>query len=134
MISSYMKTLYKNSVITDRELRFAKHVKYIYKSAGNKLNTLTRIANILNTFQENTFDKSFIKGQFNYCLLLWMFSSRLSNNFTNKIHKGALSLTTEIIDKSFKIFSLSTNNKVSLKNKNIQALLIEVYQNLNGLS
>ena len=91
------------------------------------------MANILNPFQNNTFYKSFIKGQFNYCPLLWIFCSRLSNNLINKIHKRALSLTSEKNDITLNEL-LSINNEVSIHNKNLQTLLIEVYKNLNGLS
>ena len=56
-------------VTINRKLKFDKHVKHIYKKAGNKLNALTRVANILDLFQKNTLFKSFIKGQFNYCPL-----------------------------------------------------------------
>ena len=94
-------------VIINRGLKFDKHVKHIYKKAGNKLNALTRVTNILNHFQKNTLFKSFIKNQFNYCLLLWMFCSRSSNNLINKIHGRALSLTVEINDIPFQSYSLS---------------------------
>ena len=90
-----LKNTYVNEtlgVIVDRELKFDKRVKHICKKADNKLNALTRMANILNPFQKNTLFKSFIKGQFNYCPLLWMFCSRSSNNLINKIHERALSL------------------------------------------
>ena len=106
-------------VIIDRELKFDKHVKHIYKKAGNMLNALTRVANILNPFQKNTLVKLFIKGQFNYCPLLWMFCSRSSNNLINKIHERALSLTSEINDIPFNEL-LSINIEVSLYKKNIQ--------------
>ena len=62
-----------------------------------------------------------------------MFCSCSSNNLINKIHKRALSLTSEIKDIPFSEL-LSINNEVSTNNKNIQTLLIEVYKNLNGLS
>ena len=52
-------------VIIDRKLKFDKHVKYIWKKAGKKLNALIRLANILNPFPKNTLFKSLIKGQFN---------------------------------------------------------------------
>ena len=57
-------------VIIDRELKFDKHIYYIYKKSGNRINGLTRMANILNRFQNNILVKSFNKGQFNYCPLL----------------------------------------------------------------
>ena len=116
-------------VIIDRKLKIDKHVKHICKKAGNKLNALTRMANILNPFQKNTLFKSFINGQFNYCPLLWMFCSRSSNNLINKIHERALSLTSEINDFPFNEL-LFIDNEVSILNR----LLIEVYKNWNGLS
>ena len=94
-------------VIIDRERKFYKHVKHIYKKVSNMLNTLTRVANILNPFQKNTLFKSFIKGQFNYCPLLWMFFSRSSNNLINKIHERALNSTSGINDIAFSLNGLS---------------------------
>ena len=87
------------------------------KKAGNKLNALTRMTNILNHFRKNTLVKLFIKGQFNYCPLLWMFCSLSSNNLINKTHEMALSLTSEINDIPFNEL-LSINIEVSLYNKN----------------
>ena len=91
------------------------------------------MANILNLFQKKILFNPFIKGQLNYCPLLWMFCSRLSNNLINKIHERALSLTSEINDIPFNKL-LPINNEVSIHNKNIQTILIEVYTNFNGLS
>ena len=83
-------------VPNDRELKFGKHVKHICKKTGNKLNALTRMANTLDPFQKNTLFKSFIKGKFSCCPLLWMFCSRTSNNLINKVHERALRLTSKI--------------------------------------
>ena len=78
-------------------------------------------------------NKSFIKGQFNYYPLLWMLCLRSSKNLINKIHEKVLSLTSEINDVPFNNL-LSINNEVSIHNKNKQTILVEVYKNLNGLS
>ena len=91
------------------------------------------MTNILEFFQNNTLFKSFIKGKFNYCPLLWMFCFCSSNNLINKIHERALRLTSEINDIPFNEL-LSINSEVSIHDKNIQTLLIEVYKNLNELS
>ena len=120
-------------VTIDRKLKFDKHVKHIYKKASNRLNALTRMTNIFDPFQEKTLFKSFIKGQFNYCPLLLTFCSSTSNNLINKILERALHLTSEINDIPFNEL-LSINADVSIHNKNIQTLLIEVYKNLNRLS
>ena len=91
------------------------------------------MVNIPIFFQKNTLFKSCIKVQFNYCLLLQMLCSRLSNNLINKIHESILSLTSEINDIPFSEL-LAINNEVSIHNKNMQTLLIELYKDLNGLS
>ena len=62
-----------------------------------------------------------------------MFCSCSSNNLSDKIHEGTLSLPSEINDLPFNEL-LSIDNEVSIHNKNMQTLLIEVYKNLNGLS
>ena len=56
----------------------------------------------------------------------------LSNDLINKVHERALSLN-EINDIPLNEL-LSINNEISIHNKNIKTLLIEVYKNLNGLS
>ena len=102
-------------VIIDKDREFDKHVKHTCKKAGNKLNALIIMVNVLNYFQKNTLFKSFIKDQFNYCPLLGMFCSHSSNNLINKIHKRALSSTSEINDISCnELFSI--NNEVSIHN------------------
>ena len=35
-----------------------------------------------------------IKSQFSYCHIIWMFSSRRSNNLINKVHERSLRLIT----------------------------------------
>ena len=61
-----------------------------------------------------------------------MFRSRSSNNLINKIHEGALNLTSEINDIPFNEL-LSIDNEVPIHNKNIQTLSIEVDKNSDGL-
>ena len=83
------------------------------------------MADTPNLFQKKTLSKSFIKGHFNNCSLLLMFFSLSSNNLTNKLCERALSLTSDVNDIPFNELP-SINSEVSIHNKNIQALLIEV--------
>ena len=46
-----------------------------------------------------------IKFQFSYCFLIWMFSSRKSNNLINKIHEAG------ILKLYFKIIKMSQSTK-----------------------
>ena len=45
--------------------------------------------------------KSMLKFQFNYCLLVWIFCSRQSNNLINKVHERELRLTYKDEAKDF---------------------------------
>ena len=78
-------------------------------------------------------NNSFIQGQFNYCPLVWMFSSRASNNQINKLHERSLNLALDNYTSSYGDL-LRQSDSVPVHIKNIQALMIEIYKLLNGLS
>ena len=80
-------------VITiDRNLNFKGHIKNICKKAGQRLKALLKISSHLNTDKKALLYKSMIKSQFAYCLLVWMFCFRQSNNLINKVNERALKL------------------------------------------
>ena len=87
--SSYEKLL---GILTDRDLRFDKHIKLLCRKAGQKLNALTRISNYLTYDPKRLLRNSIIKCQFSHCPLIWMFFSHSLNNLTNQIHERALRL------------------------------------------
>ena len=120
-------------VIIDKDLNFNNHVKAMCRTAGKKLNTLARVSNILNESKKELLFNSFIKGQFNYCPLIWMFSSRSSNSHINKIHERALRICKNNYDISFETL-LNECNEVTIHVKNLRNLLTEVYKYLNRLS
>ena len=120
-------------VTIDHKLKFEEHIKNICQTAGKKLNALTRLYYLISPYQLRLVLNSFIKGQFNYCPLIWMFSSKKSNNLVNKIHERTLRLIHNDYDKSFNDL-LNIDNEVTFHTKNIQKLMIEVYKYVNGLS
>ena len=65
--SSYEKLL---GILTDRDLSFDKHIKSLYKRAGQKLNALARTSNYLTHDQKRLFSNSIIKSQLSYCPLI----------------------------------------------------------------
>ena len=88
-------TIIKNSqeekilgVIIDNELNFQSHINSICKKANQKLNALFRISNNMMPSQRNILIDSYIKSQFNYCPLIWMFCNRSSMNKINQIRKN----------------------------------------------
>ena len=63
-------------VSIDNELKFDKHVLNIMKKANSKLSALSRLTKFMTFQKERTFYKAFVKFQFNYCPLTWMFHGR----------------------------------------------------------
>ena len=120
-------------VTIDNKLTFNEHVTSLCKKATKKLHALTRVSRFMNTEKKRVIMKSFITSHFNYCPLIWMLHSRTLNTRINRIHERALRIVycdnistfTELLEK---------DNSVTVHERNIQTLAIEVFKVLNGLS
>ena len=76
--SSSVKLL---GVQIDDQLNFNLHISNICRSAANQLNALIRLKLFLDFEEKKTLIHSYFYSNFNYCPLVWMFSSaRLLNN------------------------------------------------------
>ena len=73
---------------------------------------------------------SFIKSQFNYCPLIWMFCSRTS---MNNIHEKCLHLVKNDFDSNFNKL-LESSHELLIHKTCINYLIIEVFIYLQGLS
>ena len=76
---------------------------------------------------------SFVLSQFNYCPIIWMYCRRQSNHMINKIHERALRIAYMVYTSSFHDL-LEKNNSVTIHEKNIQALALEIFKTRNGLN
>ena len=94
---------------------------------------LSRISNYLGSKQKETLFERMMKIQFSYCSLIWMFSSRKSNNLINKEHERSLRIVRGDNDSSFKSL-LSTCEEITIHQSNSQVLMTEAYKNINGIS
>ena len=73
-----------------------------------------------------------IKCQFSYCPLIWMFSSRMSNNLINKVHERSLRIMSDDKQSDFQTL-LENHNQLTFQRKSLQAFnMIQVYKILNG--
>ena len=76
--SSSVKLL---GVQIDDQLNFNLHISNICRSAANQLDALIRLKLFLDFEEKKTLINSYFYSNFNYCPLVWMFSSaRLLNN------------------------------------------------------
>ena len=78
--------------------------------------------------------KAFIIAQFPYCILVWMFQGRNTENRVNKINGSALKLVYD--DNPYLSFDelLIKDKSVSIHQRNLQFLSTEVFKMKNGVS
>ena len=103
-------------VTVDNKLTFDSHIKSICRKSSQKLGALLRITNYLIQAKKKLVCSGMIKSQFSYCPLIWMFSSRKSNNLINRIHAVTM---------------LEKNKEITIHQRNLQVLIIEVYKIIN---
>ena len=78
-------------------------------------------------------DTSFVISHFSYCPLGWMFHNRKSYNKINKIHERALRIIHMDSTSNFENLLIKSNS-VSIHQRNLQLLLIEIYKTVNNLN
>ena len=118
-------------LMIDNEFKFDPHIRSVCKKAAQKLGVLNRTSSLLDPEKKKLVFNAVIKSHFNYCPLIWMFSSRRSNNLINRIHER--SLRTVHNDTSIFQGLLQRNRSVSIHHKNIQTLTAEVFKVVNNI-
>ena len=76
----------------DDKLNFNLHITNICRSAANHLNTLIRLKQFLSFEAKKVLVNSYFFSSFNYCPLVWMFSSAKSLNKIEFLQKKSTSL------------------------------------------
>ena len=71
----------------DYKLEFNTHVDTICKKAHRKLTALSLITNYMELPKRRILMNAFLKSQFNYCPIIWMFYSRSLNNKISRLHE-----------------------------------------------
>ena len=88
------------------------------KKAAQKLGVLNRIPSLLDSEKKRLVFNATIKSHFNYCPLIWMFSSRRSNNLINRIHESSLRTVYNDTSRTFQE-PLQRHRSVSIHHNNI---------------
>ena len=128
--SDYEKLL---EVKIDNKLTFDCHVSDMCKNANRKINALARISPFININKRRILMNSFFRSQFNCCPLIWMCHSRTSNKKINRFHERCLRIIYNDNQSSL-IKLLEKDNSVSIHQRNLQILGIEMFKVSNGLS
>ena len=118
----------------DGNLNFDYHVNKLCNKASKKCHALARVCKYMTIEKKRTLMNAFIKSQFSYCPLIWMFHSRTINQRINKIHERALKLVY-CNDRQLSFENLlQKDNTVSIHQRNLQALALEIFKVKNGYS
>ena len=80
-------------------------------------------------FNKKVIFNSFIKGQLNYCPLVWVFSTRAINHKINILHEKGLKALLNDETLTFNDI-LSQSNNTNIQAKNIKKSMIEFYKYL----
>ena len=121
-------------VCKDDQLSFNAHVDRICTKAGRQVSALQRLTGVLDYESRLAIYKSFIMSNFDYCPIVWLFTSRASITKNGKNSRKSTEvcprgLSFQLRRNARKIESwLNTNEWVEKK------LSIEIYKLLNGLS
>ena len=118
-------------VLIDANLSFEKHVSNICRKTGNILFALSRMSAYLGTDKLRLLMKAFVTSQFQYCPLVWMFHRRKMNSKINGLHGRALQIAYKDYNSTF-IALLEKDKSVTIHQKNLQLLMIEMFKTANN--
>ena len=114
-------------------LNVNEHITNVCKGVSRKLNALLSASYLLSYQQKKLVSNSFSSVQFDYCPLIWIFSSIRSYKKINKLHERSLRLCHNDYTSSYDEL-LSKQDLVNIHVRNIQQLMIEIFKCLKGIS
>ena len=109
----------------DDKLNFDLHISKICKSAANQLNALLRLKQFLSFHAKEVLINSSIISNFNYCLLVWMFSSTQSLSKIKNLQKRALRFLYDDFEASYEDL-LSKGGKSKINVRILRTLCVEI--------
>ena len=114
----------------DDKLKFESHIRELCRKTGGQLNSLYRFKKYLSPLSKKVVITSFIFSNFNYCPLIWNYSSAKSKNKIEQVQKRALNFLKYHLDEEL----LFEPGNSSMEVKRLRVLLIEIFKTLNGLN
>ena len=117
----------------DDKLEFNLHISNICWSAANQLNALFRLKQFLGYKEKMIHINSYFMANFNYCLLVWIFSSASSLEKIEKLQKRALSFLYNDYEISYEELLLKPGRTTMNVNR-LRILCIQIYKTINNLN
>ena len=117
----------------DNQLNFNLYISNICRSAANQLNALIRLKRFLDFEEKKTLINSYFYSNFNYCSLVWIFSSAKSLNKVESLQKRALRFLYDNYDSSYESI-LKIAGKSTMNANRLRSLCIEIFKTLNNIN
>ena len=121
------------AVQIDDKLNFSLHTTNIFRSAANQLNVSIRLKQFLSFEVKKVLVNSYFYSNFNYCPLVWMFSSAKSLNKIESLQKRALRYLYSDYESSCDTL-LAKSGKVTMKASRLRSLCVEIYKSINSIN
>jgi hypothetical protein len=86
----------------DSELKFDTHTSKLCQKAGNQINVLAGLCTVLDEPSKFLLYNSFIECYFNYCSVVWHFSSKCNTYKIEKLQEKALRFIKLDFNSSYK--------------------------------
>ena len=105
----------------DNNLNFNDHISSLCKSASNKLNAISRMHKYIGKKEKQTLINTFVYSNFNYCPLVWHFSSSKSLKKIERIQERCLRIIHDNYSDNYMNLLKSTNTP-SMEVKRLRTL------------
>ena len=113
---------------------FEKHVSELCKTAASQLNALKRLRSyILEEKTRKILIQSFVLSHFNYCPLVWYFTTAKQLQKIERIQERALRFITDDYTSTYEELLINTG-MASMRVRQMQNLCIEIYKTLSNLN
>ena len=74
----------------DNELNFTVHIQNLCSKVNRKINAFSRLNTYISRPQAMLICNAVVLSNFNYCSLIWLFSTNAANNEINRTHKRGI--------------------------------------------
>ena len=114
-------------ITIDDRLRFDQHISNLCSKAAMQLNALGRLQKYMGKSEKVEIVNSFVYANFNYCPLVWHFSTCESIRKIEKIQKRQLRIVLDNYDSDYDVL-LRKSRKVTMEIKRSRVLAIEIFK------
>ena len=119
-------------ITIDSKLSFYPHIQSLCKVVLSKTKALWRIRSFLSQHQADVIFHTCLMSYFNYCPLIWMFSSKQAHDLINSTHRRALCARLHTLSGDLSVL-IEKTNLLDIHSKNLQLMMIEVFKSLNHI-